>query len=137
MRSKRRSAPSSGSEPQRSPAFFIDRSLGRYHVADALRGVGEQVEIHDDHLARDASDEAWMRLAAANGWVVLTRDARIRHRPLERACLLDAGLIVFVLTSASLTGPEMAAAFLAARGKIRRVLDREEGPLAPLLASRH
>jgi predicted nuclease of predicted toxin-antitoxin system len=94
-------------------------------VADALRGVGEQVEIHDDHLARDVSDEAWMRLAAANGWVVLTKDARIRHRPLERACLLDAGLIVFVLTSASLTGPEMAAAFLAA-GAGRSVACRTE-----------
>ena len=36
------------------PVFFIDRSLGRRHVAQALRAAGAVVEIHDDHFPQDA-----------------------------------------------------------------------------------
>ena len=42
-------------------------------VAEALRAAGEQVEVHDDHFARDASDETWLGEVGAEGWVVLTR----------------------------------------------------------------
>ncbi len=30
--------------------FFIDRSLGKTHVVNALIDIGELVEIHDDHF---------------------------------------------------------------------------------------
>jgi len=59
-RSKRPSAASSGSKPPEPLVFFIDRSLGRKIVAQALREVGETVEIHDDHFAPDAKDEVWL-----------------------------------------------------------------------------
>jgi hypothetical protein len=32
--------------------FFIDRALGKNHVPNALRDIGETVEIHDAHLIR-------------------------------------------------------------------------------------
>lgn len=128
MKSKKRSAPSSASTPPPEIVFFIDRSLGRIDVATALRARDVRVEVHDDHLPQDATDETWLALAGRNNWVVLTKDKRIRYRPLERRSLLDAGLRAFVLTSASATGAQMAAAFVAALPKMLRLVATRSGP---------
>ena len=77
-RSKRPSAASFGSKPPEPLVFFIDRSLGRKIVAQALREISETVEIHDDHFAPDAKDEAWLAEVGKRGWIVLTKDDRIR-----------------------------------------------------------
>jgi hypothetical protein len=63
-KSKKRSATSS-SKPLDEIVFFIDRSLGRKAVATALRKVGAQVEVHDDHLPQNAKDEEWLRFVGA------------------------------------------------------------------------
>jgi hypothetical protein len=112
------------------PSFvlFLDRSLGNHHVAVALRASGAQVEIHDDHLSQDATDDEWLTLAGRHGWVVLTKDNRIRYRPLEKRSLLSAGLCAFILTPASMTGPEMASAFVAALPEMRRLVGSRPGP---------
>ena len=63
----------SGPRSRRLPEpwiFFVDRSLGGHVVAQALREAGEQVEVHDDHFARDATDETWLAEVGAKGWIV-------------------------------------------------------------------
>jgi hypothetical protein len=64
--------------------FFIDRSLGSGIVADALREAGEVVTTHDVHFPPDTPDVAWLAAVGEKGWVVLTKDARIRTNQLER-----------------------------------------------------
>jgi len=128
MRSKRRSEPRSSFEAPRSVVFFLDRSLGKHEVANALRGAGATVEIHDDHLPQDARDESWLALAGRNDWVVLTKDNRIRFRPFEKRSLMEAGVRAFVLTSGSMTGSEMARALVAALPRMLRMIDALPGP---------
>lgn len=36
--------------------FFIDRSLGKHYVVNALRNLGELVESHDDCFPQSALD---------------------------------------------------------------------------------
>src|SRR6266508_235906 len=98
-RSKRPSAASSGSKPPEPLVFFIDRALGRKIVAQALRQIGETVEIHDDHFAPDAKDEDWLFEVGKRGWIVLTKDDRIRYRVTERTAIVSARVRAFVLTS--------------------------------------
>jgi hypothetical protein len=43
------------SPPERL-VFFIDRSLGRKVIPDALRAAGEEVRIHDDHSSGFAGE---------------------------------------------------------------------------------
>lgn len=74
---------SSGSKPPEPSVFFIDRSLGKKIVAQALRDIGETVEIHDDHFAPDAKYEDWLVEVGKRGWIVLTKDDRIRYEPLN------------------------------------------------------
>jgi hypothetical protein len=127
-RSKRPSAASSGSKPPESLVFFIDRSLGRKIVAQALRQAGETVEIHDDHFVADATDEDWLLEVGKRGWIVLTKDDRIRYRTTERTALATARVRAFVLTSSQLQGAEMAVAFLAALPRIKRLIAKHNPP---------
>ena len=106
--SKKRSGVSFKSQLPEPPVFFLDRSLGKRKVADALRQAGMQVEIHDDHFPPDAKDEDWLREVGRRGWVVLTKDKMIRHRASELLALRKACVSAFVLTSGNLSGGEMA-----------------------------
>ena len=121
-RSKRPSATSSGSKPPEPLVFFIDRSLGRRIVAQALREVGETVEIHDDHFASNAKDEVWLTEVGSRAWIVLTKDDRIRYRVTERTALASARVRAFVLTSSQLLGTEMATAFVKALPRMKRLI---------------
>jgi hypothetical protein len=58
----------------------------------------------------------------------LTKDDRIRFHPLDRRAFLEYRVSVFTLTSANLTGAQMAARFLAARAQMERIFRRERPP---------
>lgn len=107
--------------------FFVDRSLGRHLVPDALGRSGALVEIHDDHSGRDTDDSEWVTAVAERGWVILTKDNRIRHRPLERSAVGAAKARMFVLTSGNLSGSEMAKIFCKHLERMSRI-SRSESP---------
>ena len=108
--------------------FFIDRSLGKKAVAEALRAAGARVEVHDDHLPQDAKDEEWLRYVGARNWVVLTQDDRIRFHDHERTALLQAKVCAFVLTAKGLRGEENGTIIVNALPAIRRMLSKHPGP---------
>ena len=109
--------------------FFVDRSLGGAFVAGALRAAGHAVVVHDDEFRPDARDVDWLTTVGARGWVVLTKDARIRTNSLERETLLAANVAAFMLGRGDMKGPQMAATFLAAVPRMSRVLRRWDLPI--------
>jgi predicted nuclease of predicted toxin-antitoxin system len=86
------------------------------------------VEIRDNHFARDEEDRVWLRTAGERGWVVLTKDQKMRYRPLEIKALRDSKARVFVLTAGNLRGVEIGTVFLAALPRISKVLQSRPGP---------
>ena len=60
---------------------------------------GLAVEIHDEHFPRDEDDSVWLSAVGERGWVVLTKDQRLRYRPLEIAALRSSGARVFILVA--------------------------------------
>jgi hypothetical protein len=108
--------------------LFLDRSLGKHIVADALRQAGAAVELHDNHFRQDARDEEWLREVGRRGWIVLTRDDRIRYRFHERTALFQARVRAFVLVRRSLSGPAMAEAFVKALPAMQRFVARYQAP---------
>jgi predicted nuclease of predicted toxin-antitoxin system len=118
----------SNSKPPEPLVFFIDHSLGNKKVAEALRQQGVRAEVHEDHFPIDAKDEDWLPEVEQRGWVVLTKDDRIRYRPIERDALIRARVAMFVLASGNLRGEEMAQAFIAALPRIRRFLTKNRPP---------
>ncbi|OQW32880.1 MAG: hypothetical protein A4E19_05880 [Nitrospira sp. SG-bin1] len=121
---------SSPSKPPEPPIFFLDRSLGKKRVATALRQAGATLHIHDDHFPPDAKDEAWLAEVGQRGWIVLTKDHRIRYRQVERLTLMKAGVAAFILTSGDLQGEEMARIFVKALPRITRFLKNTRNRLS-------
>jgi hypothetical protein len=114
--------PSSHRRPEPPPTFFLDRGLGRFHVADALRSLGLMVVILGDHYpddGRTVPDPVWISEASERAWVALTKDLNILRD--HRAELATSTLRVFALTNANLTGPQMAERVTA---NINRILQR-------------
>jgi predicted nuclease of predicted toxin-antitoxin system len=97
-------------------------------IRTELINAGLVVEIHDDHFARDEEDRVWLQKVGERGWVVLTKDQRLRYRPLEIGALRASNARVFVLTAGNLRGTEIAAVFLAALPLICRILYSRPGP---------
>ena len=107
---------------------MVDECLGRHEVVTAIRQAGRKAIAHHERFAAGTDDTTWLAEVAEHpDWVVLTKDAKIRRRPLELAALSNSGAKVFTLTSANLTGAEQAAAFVLALPKMER-LSRRRGP---------
>ena len=81
--------------------FFVDENdlaLGR-SLAAARRDV-----VHPGHprlvdVPLGTKDEDWLPIIGGLGLIVITRDKKIRSRPVESARVLSAGVRGFVLTT--------------------------------------
>jgi len=132
--SKKPSDASSNSTPKLpdQPVIFIDEALGRHVIANALRAAGARVEVHADHFTPGERDEIWLAEVAGRGWIVLSKDLRIRYRGLALKAIERTLARVFVLKrSEDLTGPEMAEIFVQALPAIYR---KARDPFPPFIA---
>ncbi|HXD18889.1 MAG TPA: hypothetical protein VN654_17875 [Vicinamibacterales bacterium] len=102
----------------------MDRSLGRKKVPEALRTAGVEIRVHDELFPQGMEDVVWLREAGVNGWIVITRDDRIRYNQLEKQAVIAARLRFFSITSSSLTGDEAAALILSALERMSRLCRR-------------
>lgn len=124
-RSKKLSA---ASGPPEALTFFIDAALGRVMVADALRAAGLTIVLHDDVFAQGTPDEDWLPELGRRGWILLTKDDRIRSTTAQREILLAAGVRAFILSGANLPGAALAEAFRAAARRMQRLALGERRP---------
>lgn len=108
-------------EPYR---FFVDRSLGSKVVPGGLRDAGLAIEVHDDHFAQNTSDEVWLADIGKKGWVLLTKDPRIRTNELERRALLENDVAAFMLGRGEVSGTRMVEVFVKALDGMQRALRR-------------
>lgn len=122
------SAASSTEKPPEPLTVFLDESLDSNSIAQAIASAGATVERLTTHFPKGTDDRAWLALAGRNGWVVLTRDKRIRYRRLERLVLQAAGVRAFVFTGGNVTLSETAAILAEAVPAIRQVCEREAPP---------
>ena len=125
---RRKSRQRSGGNPRRRSerlVFFTEASLGRNVVPDALRAAGEEVAVHDDLFSPGLHDHIRLETAAAKKRVVLMADPEFRHHYNEIAQLAAARVRVFVLTDKSLSGVQMAKAFVKALPRIKELCSKK------------
>lgn len=108
--------------------FFVDRSVGKHVIADALRAVGAQAEVHDDHFPQDAPDEVWLTAVGRKGWAVLTSDDRIRYREAEKVAATAAGVALFIFTGKRMRAAAVADALVRALPAMTEMLETEARP---------
>ena len=105
--------------------YFTDRDLGR-KLPETLKASGLAVATHDDHFGPSTPDEEWLATVGANGWLAITRDARIRYSPLALRVLMQTGAKLFVLVG-NLTAAECTDLIVSKRRKIESLAEKEPG----------
>jgi NAD(P)-dependent dehydrogenase (short-subunit alcohol dehydrogenase family) len=104
--------------------FFFDRSLGKA-TAKRLREHGWTIHLIAEYYpddAADIADEEWIAEGCSRGWILLTKDKKIRYRARELSAL-DSGHL-FCLASGNLGLAEMAQRFVDAEAAIVRAVGR-------------
>ena len=102
-------------------------------MGEALVRAGAKVELHKNHFRDDAPDVEWLREVGRRGWVVLTKDDAIRRSPLELKALIAGNVRAFILTSANMTGEEMANVLVGHLGRIERLARSRRAPFVALV----
>lgn len=97
-------------------------------MPDALRAIGANVEVMDDHFDSETEDTVWVPHVGALGWIILSKDCRLRSNPLEQIALLKSGTHSFLLSAANITGESMARAFANAMPDILRMIKKFQPP---------
>jgi uncharacterized protein with PIN domain len=82
-RKSRKPSAANSDSLRKQTVFFVDRSLGRKFAIEALRAAGFTAIAHDEQFAQDTYDEDWLKVAGKNGWIVVTKDRKIRYRHSE------------------------------------------------------
>jgi PIN like domain len=100
--------PSASSSAAPEVTLFIDRCAWSGALGRALQEHRIPFVAHHERFAPDAPDDQWLRAAAGQGWVVVTRDQRIRYKVNEQAAAVQAGLHLFVFTQGGLTAAATA-----------------------------
>jgi hypothetical protein len=102
------------SQREQPPRFFLDRSLGRKAVPEALRADGWDVITLAEHYGMPADEQVtdtdWIEEAAKHGWPILMKDKRIRHRQAEITAVTEHKARCFVITRGDLPSAEMVNA---------------------------
>lgn len=107
------------------PKILVDQSLGVRSVPQLFRDVGYTVvTIQDEYGTRTVPDERWLHDAGTRGWVVVTKDERIRRRPSERLAFIKARARVVCLTPGDLPMADQVACFRENLAAIERWWDK-------------
>ena len=112
------------------PEFFVDRSLGRHQVADALRLGGWRLRTHYEVFRfrdEEVPDVEWLEMCGRADLPVLSKDKRLRYRREEIAAIRRYGVKAFVLARGSLRAAEQVDRFDRHRKAIV-VACRDPGP---------
>ena len=97
-------------------------------VADALRREGARIEIHDYHFQPDTPDDIWLKTVGSKGWIVLTRDRRIRYNPRAKAALKQARVVAVTLIAKNTTGRDWADLFVRCLPEIEGIAAKTPPP---------
>lgn len=97
-------------------------------MPSALRAAGHACELHDDKFDQHTEDETGLTAVSARQLVVLTKDERIRYRPLELKALKSAKLRVFIVICGNVRGSETADILVKAMPRILKVIENQKGP---------
>ncbi len=109
--------------------FFFDNNLGQFLVK-GLKGFGEDVVHLTKYFQADTSDEVWLEFIGKNGMFLITRDKKIRKRPLELEALKRYKVGAFFLGGKTMGRWDQIKQIIRAWSKIREIAGKTRLPFA-------
>jgi|SRR5688572_8144098 len=110
------------------PPFLLDENVGGKELSEALRKLGLTVHLSRDLFGKGVADEVLLDKAGECGWILLTKDRRIRRRPVELAALKRARVRTLFFAAGDMTSTQMIHSLRAALPRIQRLVKRQKPP---------
>jgi hypothetical protein len=89
-------------------------------------------ERHGNHFSPGTEDTNWLPFVGQKGWLLVTKDKKIRYNELEKAAVLRHRVREFYFSSGNYSGAEMAEMLVVALPEMAKIY-RKHG--APFIAS--
>ena len=89
---------------------------------------GVKHERHGEHFPPGTEDSDWLPFVGKQGWIVLTKDKRIRFNQLEKTAVRRYRVRQFYFSSGNYSGAEMAEILIAAMPEMIRTVRKHEPP---------
>ncbi len=67
-------------------------------VADELKAIGKDAIASIELFKDGTKDPVWLEKVGVEGWLAITRDEYIRHRPGEKQAIIDHNVGCFIFT---------------------------------------
>jgi hypothetical protein len=109
--------------------FFIDNNLSP-SLAKGMAEFGEDVVHLTDHFPPDAKDEEWLKFVGKNGWILITRDERIRWRPGELEALRTHHVGAFFLGGKNRSRCDLIQQLVRNWDRFKEVAAKQRRPFA-------
>lgn len=123
MPSRRRSTTSrKNKQLENEPSFLLDRSLGRYKLAEQLRPEGFTVKAGDDVYLETERDPWIFYDCGKKGMVVITADKEFMKSFPHMAAIELGNTTVLAFTSNNYNSDERGKALIKARAKVLRAI---------------
>ena len=130
-RSKKQSGGSSGRQLTLPEDFvlYLDENLHNCQpILDALAQHGVTHERHGSHFPPGAEDTTWLPTVGKHGWLLLTKDKRMRFNELEKSAIQRNRVREFYFASGNYSGTEMAVMLVTALREMARFYRRYDPP---------
>jgi len=89
---------------------------------------GIKHERHSQHFSAGTQDTVWLPFVGQKGWILITKDKRIRFNDLEKAAVVAYKVREFYFASGNYSGAEMSMMLVAALPEIIRLCGKQAPP---------
>jgi hypothetical protein len=119
--------------------LYLDENLHNCKpILDVLVQHGVKHERHGQHFAAGTEDFVWLPFVGQHGWIVLTKDKRIRFNQLEKTAVRRYQVREFYFSSGNFTGLQMAEILTTALPEMAKTVKKHEPPfIASISKSGH
>lgn len=115
--------------PEPTPVFYVDESIFSNALVAELSAAGIAFDRVGITVPFGASDEVWLSHCGKHSYIALTRDQRIRYRPLEKQALMEHGVACFTFTQGQATAAQCATRIVELAPKMTAIVARQPRPL--------
>lgn len=132
-------SPRSAGPPESSIHIFVDRNLASGVLLRELReaqithDLGLDIRSHMEEFpefvsVEEVSDAKWLREIGERGWLILSRDLRIRYNDVEKRAIKDSRASFFALTAKKASSRELASIVVKAMNRVVRFAEQHDPP---------
>ena len=106
--------------------FFVDENLG-LKLVTGLRDLGyTNIEHVEETFNKGTEDEIWLRYVGENGYILITKDKKIRKNPKEKQALLQYKIVAFYLGGSEMGIKEISKQMINSWQKMEALAIRQK-----------